>query len=311
MVTTDENTIKLHTDKDGNIWYSKGVSTPQNSNKLVDTFLLSPVTHGMGLIFRMLGIAENSELISSLFIRYTKGEVRSIQVAGPNALVNPAVLDDPFATIAQLRCVTTAPSCGGWRHLSANDYPTYALVARLQRNKFLFDKTVETYLRLHPAYKALSFIPTLSPEFVAQLLVTIIDPRWYVLAQGGDTKSKIDLFCGLTPQTQKKVSNPAQLVARPRELRCQLVLSSWKTVDPAAVDHKKPENFLYRIWTNCGGGWRGDLRASQAFLRYAVGNWLEAIDRRPGKKDGLFAPDLFFKTPAEKESFLAHMQIKK
>lgn len=311
MLTQDENTIKLHTDSNGKIWYARGISTPQNSHQSVDTFLLSAPANGMGLIFRLLGIPDNAELITSLFLRYNKGEVRSVQIAGPNMLAHPVVLDSPFATISQMRAVVASAACGGWHHVSVNDYPTYALIARLRRAQFNFDTTAETYLHLHPAYRALSFIPSLSEENVAQTLVNIVDPRWYLNSCAATAIKKIALYCGLVPKIQKNVSDVKRFIRRGRELRCVTLLNSWKVPDQAAVDFDNPANFLYRIWRNAGGGWRGDLRASQAFLRYTVENWLAALEKRDGIKDGLFVPSRFFKTKDEQTAFAEHMTPKK
>jgi hypothetical protein len=84
-------------------------------------------------------------------------------------------------------------------------------------------------------------------------------------------------------------------------------LSAWKTKDYDEVDIKDPANFLYRIWHTAGGGKKGDLRASQAFLRYVHDNWLAGLEQRTGVRDGLFAPDLFFKRAAECDAYRTHM----
>jgi hypothetical protein len=43
-------------------------------------------------------------------------------------------------------------------------------------------------------------------------------------------------------------------------------------------------------------------------LRYLNDNWLSALEIRKGVKDGLFAPNLYFKSPAEIESYAYHMK---
>lgn len=311
MLTQDENTTKLHTAKNGEIWYSKGIAAPKNSAQSVDTFLLSPTANGLGLTFRVLGVADNAELITSLYLRYNKGEVRSLQVAGPNMLSHPSVLNNPFMTMTQLRSIVATGPCGGWHHVSVYDYPTYALVARSRRKQATFDATAETYLHLHPAFRALSFIPTLVEEQVAVVLASIIDPRWYLASCSVDAVKKIGLYCGLTPKTQQKVSDKKKFISRGRELRCSAVLNSWKSVDPSKLDMEAPENFLYRAWRHHGGGWLGDLRASQIFLRYLVDNWFAGLDKRTGTKDGLFIPSRFFRTTSEQNAFAKHMNSQK
>jgi hypothetical protein len=304
----DETIIKLHTADDGNVWYARGINTSKNSEQIVDSFLLSSVVSGMGLTFRILGVRQNAELICALYHRRYKGEVRSVEIAGPNILDNQHELSDPGTVLMRMRSAMVSPACGGWHALTMHDYPTYAMLARLTRNNFVFDDTASSYLYMHPAYKALTFIPTLAKSEVAKLLVTTVDPRWYIDRRRPERIKKLELFLGLTPAIQERVSNPKRLLSKSRELRCSTVLRSWKSQEPEAVDFKLPENFLYRIWHAAGGGYYGDLRASQAFLRYLNDNWLAVLENRKGVKDGLFAPNLYFKTPAEIEAYEYHMK---
>jgi hypothetical protein len=304
----DETIIKLHTADDGNVWYARGISSCKNSEQIVDSFMLSQTVSGVGLTFRVLGIPQNSELICALYLRRYKGEIRSVEIAGPNILDTQHELKDPATVLMRMRSAVVSPACGGWHSITLHDYPTYAMLARMTRNNFVFDEPATSYLHMHPAYKALTFIPTLSESDAAKLLVTTIDPRWYIDRRRPDRIKKLELFLGLTPAIQEKVSNPNKLLTKARELRCVAVLNSWKSANTETIDLKKPENFLYRIWHAAGGGAHGDLRASQAFLRYLNDNWLSVLENRKGPKDGLFAPNLYFKTPAESESYEHHMK---
>ncbi|NBT75173.1 hypothetical protein EBZ80_15230 [bacterium] len=305
----DENVIKLHTHSDGRIWYSSGLGPATNSEQLLDSFLLSPVLNGLGVQVRILGLPQNAELISAMYLRRYKNEIRVVEVAGPNVLHTPDDINDPQIVLRRMRSVDIASAAGGWHAVSVHDYPTYAMLARMLRTNFVFDDAAQAYLKMHPAYKALLFIPTLSDEVAAQLLTTIVDPRWYVDRRAPDRAAKLELYLGLTPQVQARVSSP-KLLTRGRELRCATVLRAWKTVPPEAVDLTLPANFLYRIHKAAGGDAKGDLRASQAFVRYLRYNWLAGLESRKGTKDGLFAPNLFFKTPAERAAYAEHMSKK-
>lgn len=304
----DETVIKLHTADNGHVWYARGISTCKNSEQIVDSFLLSPIVSGLGLTFRVLGVPQNAELICALYLRRYKGEVRSVEIAGPNILDSRNELMDPVTVLMRMRSAVVSSACGGWHSLTLHDYPTYAMLARMSRNNFAFDDMAASYLHMHPVYKALSFIPTLSNSDAAKLLVTTIDPRWYVDRRRPDRTKKLELFLGLTPAIQNKVSNANKILVKAREFRCATVLQSWKSKSFEEVDLQLPENFLYRIWTAAGGGAHGDLRASQAFLRYLNNNWLSVLENRKGIKDGLFAPNLYFKTPAEIAAYDAHMK---
>lgn len=308
FVPQDETIIKLHTADDGHVWYARGISAVKNSEQIVDSFLLSPVVSGIGLTFRVLGVQQNAELICALYLRRHKGEVRSIEVAGPNILDSQYDLRSPEMVLQRMRTAAVAPACGGWHQLTMHDYPTYAMLARMLRTNYEYDDSVQQYFQLHPVHKALSFIPTLAPAAAAKLLIHVVDPRWYIDRRRPERIKKLELFLGLTPSVQAKVSNSKKLLTKTREFRCSAVLNSWKTQKPEDVDLKNPANFLYRIQQAAGGGDRGDLRASQAFVRYVNDNWLSGLENRKGARDGLFAPNLFFKTPAEIESYEYHMK---
>lgn len=306
---SDEIAIKLHTADDGQVWYSKSLEPAVNSGLRGDEFLLSPVLGNAGLCVRVLGMPQNADLITALYLRRYKNEMCVLEVAGPQSLT---VEDrtDPRLVLLKMRSLHLAPACGGWHTVSMLDYPTYATLARMLRPNFVFDDTAKTYYNLHPANKALSFIPGLAPEAVIKLLTTIIDPRWYVDLRLPDRAAKLELYLGLTPKTQARVSDQTQRFTRVRESRCANVLACWKTAAPDAVDLALPENFLYRVYHAAGGGTKGDLRASQAFVRYLRHNWLAGLDGRKGARDGLFAPDLFFKTPTEIAAYNLHMNTR-
>ena len=308
FVPQDETVIKLHTADDGKVWYSRGIGVVKNSEQIVDSFLLSPIASGMGLTFRVLGVRQNAELISALYLRRYKGEVRSIEIAGPNILDSQYELSSPELVLQRMRTATIAPACGGWHQLTMHDYPTYAMLARMLRTNDDYDESVQQYLHMHPAYKALTFIPTHNASAAAKMFINIVDPRWYIDRRRPDRIKKLELFLGLTPAVQGKVSNSKKLLSKTREFRCASVLHSWKTQPLENVDFKNPANFLYRIYQTAGGGMKGDLRASQSFVRYINDNWLVGLENRKGIRDGLFAPNLFFKTPSEIESYEYHMK---
>lgn len=304
----EETTLKLHTGPDNMVWYAKNIGPPTNSGKIADEFLRSTLLAGFGGHVRMIGFPANAELISALYLRRYKGEIACVEVAGPNILNNAQDVADPKVALLQMRTTELSSACGGWHTVSMNDYPTYAMLARLTRLNFEFDDAAQAYLYIHPAYKAARFIPGINEENLSRLLTTIIDPRWYVDRRLPDRAAKLELFLGLTPQIQERVSNAACILKRTREFRCVTVLNTWKTQAVEPVDLNDPANFLYRIYAAAGGGPRGDLRASQAFVRYLRHNWLAGLEVRKGVKDGLFAPNLFFKSPAEIAAYEDHMK---
>lgn len=304
----EETTLKLHTGPDSCIWYAKHIGPPTNSGKIADEFLRSAVISGFGKHVRVLGTAQNAELISSLYLRRHKREIERVEVAGPNILNSVTDIHDPKVVLLQMRATELSPACGGWHPVSMADYPTYAMLARLNRANFEFDEAAQSYLKMHPVYKAAMFIPHLDQENLARLLTTIVDPRWYVDRRLPERSAKLELYLGLTPQIQEHVSTAKTILKRTREFRCINVLSTWKTTTLEETDVNHPANFLWRIYNSAGGAIRGDLRASQALVRYLRHNWLAVLENRKGVRDGLFAPNLFFKLPAEIAAYEEHMK---
>lgn len=307
MLQPDEVALKLHTADDGIVWYAAGITAPRSSGQISDVFLQSPEVYKMGLRVRVLGVPQNAELITSLYLRRRKNEVAAVEVAGPNICEAPDELLDPELVLHRMRTTTLSSACGGWHTLNDTDYLTYALLGHMRRTGDAYDNTTAAYYQAHPLHKPMSFIPTISPQYMTKLVKTVIDPRWYVDRRAPERSGKLALFMGLTPACQQRINDTARLIHKPRDLRCGLVLEAWKTLHAGSVDLQNPRNFLYRIYKAAGEGWHGDLRASQAFLRYLRYNWLAALERRPGVKDGLFAPDMFFKTPAEQAAYKEHI----
>ncbi|NDD52693.1 hypothetical protein EBZ39_02230 [bacterium] len=309
MANRDELSIKLHVADNDRVWYVKGIGVPIDSGKTVEEFLLSPIISGMSLCVRLIGCRNNAELISELFMRKYRGELQVVQLAGPQYITNEE-FNNPKLVLLKMRTIQSAPSCGGWHDMSLMDHSTYAMANSWQKNNAVIDASVLRYYQFHPARKALKFIHTLSEAATIGLLVSILDPRWFVDLRRPERSSKLELYLGLSPKTQQSVSDKKRIICRPRELRCATVLSCWKTANPADVDVSQPNNFLYRIYAAAGGGSKGDLRASQAFVRYLRHNWLAALDTRKGKKDSLFAPDIFFKSQPEISAYLDYMAVK-
>lgn len=303
----DEQIIKLHTAENGHVWYSVGIGPPINSELIGDAFLNSAVISGLGVTVRILGLPQNAELITALYLRRHKREIHAVEVAGLNVLHSLDELSDPVTILRRMRAVDISSAAGGWHVLSVHDYPTYAMLARMLRTNFVFDEPAKAYFQIHPVRKAAQFIPTLSDADTAKLLTTIIDPRWFVDRRSPDRTGKLELYLGLTPTVQKRVADSTVILHKHREFRCAGVLAAWKTKNPEEVDLHDPANFLYRICTKNKDKAIGDLRASQAFVKYLRYNWLDVLNSRKGVHDGIFVPNMFFKTPAECAAYETHM----
>jgi hypothetical protein len=304
---TDETSFKLHTAPDGIVWYASGINPTESSHQDAESFLTSNIISRVNLNVRLLGIPQNADLIVNLYARKRKRELGTIYVAGPNVCESMLELNDPFVTVRRMRSVFVAASCGGWHELSDADAAVYSLISRMQRSNDWFDVLGRVYFESHPLFKGLNAVGGLSYKNTASLMALIVDPRWYVDRRRPDNPGKLCLYLGLTPKTQGRVSDCKKIVSKGRDLRCAMVLSCWKTQSPDTVDFDAPENFLWRIWQAAGGGVKGDLRASQAFVGYVRDKWLDALVSRQGLREELFLPDKFFKTTAEKQAYIANI----
>lgn len=306
---TDELSFKIHTAADGVVWYASGINPAENSGQHISAFLNSPIISRVNLNVRLLGIPQNAELIVNLYNRKRKRELGTICVAGPNVCESMLELADPVLTFRRMRSTSFAVSCGGWHELTDAEFLIYSLIERRLKNNDWFDLFGRSLYETHPLYRALSFISNLSHKDTAELLTIIVDPRWYVDRRRPVNPCKLFLYLGLTPKTQKQVSDPeSRKLRNGREYRCLAVLRCWKTSDPADVDFEAPSSFLWRIWRSAGGGPRGDLRASQAFIGYLQANWLDVFVRRRGLREDMFLPTAFFKTPSEQQSYFSHIK---
>lgn len=273
-----------------------------------DEFLHSQFVSSLGLNVRILGIAQNAELINALYARKKQRKLGSIYLAGPNVCESLLELDDPPLAFRRMRDADMATSAGGWHQMTDLDFAIYSLITRMQRDADWFDILGRSYYETHPVYKALSVIPHLNHQNVAQLMAVIIDPRWYVDRRRPENPNKLKLFLGLTPKTQRRISAADHVIFRGRDLRCAMVLNCWKTVSPdSAVDYDAPANFLWRIYRASGGGAKGDLRASQAFIGYLRAHWLEALANHKSVKHELFLPNKFFKAEEERQAYYDKM----
>lgn len=307
LYSSDESAIKLHVDAAGIVWHVTGIDAPQNSGKSVDTFLYSSPLLRFSSNVRVLGLAQNAELITSLYLRKRQRELGSILIAGPNVCESNLELQDPYIALMRMRESFLTPACGGWHVMTEADYATYALISKTRQSAEWFDTPARAFYTAHPAHTALQFIPDLSQRDAAVLLTMIIDPRWYVDRRIPDRKSKLLLYLGLTPKIQRRVSDGSTLIRGGRDLRCATVLNCWKTKHSGTIDYALPQNFIWRIWQKAGGGAKGDLRASQAFIHYLKMNWLDALVQRPGARDYMFSANNFFKTEEERDAYLKHM----
>ncbi len=236
---------------------------------------------------RLLGCRENAQLIVELHSRRCATR-RPVNVLLGNPNWSPGKEDRTDAVFHCMMGQEESPSVGGWHQLTEKDYVTFALIAEFERAGRRLTSLVERFLRVHPAWPVLSFLPDLNKVAACRLLTTIVDPRWHVdphkpdrdarlrssLGLGGNglevVKSILTGSRGLTPSVAGAVAFAED------------VLDTWTGGDytPPPQDVVGPAGFLWRVYYGVAAakdGHRGMLRACHVFLRFLRSVWLDSL----------------------------------
>jgi len=333
MITTDLKSLKLHT-HNGLVWYIVGDGLHSRSRMTVEEFADSKVLANADSV-RVIGMAENADLIIALAAKQREGELDSVEVVTPLVCATAAERQEPLMALYRMRSFLRAPSLGGYHQLTTADLRSYELVVSLRDEGWT--PATQCILMQHPVWYPLKFIPELDWKCCAELIATIIDPRWFVDVFSPDRSAKLESFLGLDPKTQAGVS--VRKAKRTRRHRlCSLVRSCWKLprLHDIVVDRfelagprpfrgsnepgLRPGDFPWRVWgymQGIGPGSRqpsrgcviADMRASQKFLRYMRLVWLQQLyhgKELPDQCTPLFDSALFFRLHIEEAEAFDH-----
>lgn len=333
-----ESEVRLHTAMDGIIWlYSPG-QAPAECN-LAASDIASEISHAD--VVYLIGNQRNSELICALNThRCVNGGSQRVMLGRPG-MVDQSELN-PHEIFARMEGHDLPASLGGWHRMTEKDYVTHALISALIQSEGRLSNYADKLLRAHPAWPALSFLPDLGKSEAAELIATIVDPRWHIDYQGPDSCARLRGFMGLGKDGERIVQDILREELSGHEddshyQRAQLVLDTWTggSYVPPSVADIGPRDFLWRL--QAAGrdrrGVRGMLRASQLFLRFVKEVWLdnltaprlfESVTRKRGRKNPemcldrrlipcdsyaptLFVPRHFFRLEAEIAAWSAHL----
>ncbi len=325
----EEQVFKMHTAKDGLVWYVDGGHGAINTQAPLEDFLAAAICQRVRHV-RMVGSSSNAHALCEMYSRKVRGQLLRLEVASPAVVGRTrAERDDPRLMLVRIRDSAVDglnPAMGGWHEFGDMDYPAYALAASNEGDVSL-DGMAEFRLDMlinHPAWPALSFISHLDLNKLAQLLGIIRDPRWYVslrtplrgsdIIPYHDDAAKLHAYLGLDPRTMAGVLGLCDETGSTE--RCRLVLETWSNEAPP-IAPEYPGHFLWRRYYRETGPIKGALRASQMFVNYLRLVWLDALycDRAkdrpaaPGKRplrEGLFAPDHFFTSRVEAVAYMKH-----
>jgi hypothetical protein len=326
----EDQVLKVHTAKDGQIWYVEGGHGATNTHAPIEDFLAEDTCRRAHHV-RMVGSRGNAQALCLMYARKLDGRLLRLEVASPAVVGRTrAERDDPRLMLVRMRDSAADglnPAMGGWHEFGEADYPSYAIasVEDYHRLPFDIDRLRMTMLARHPAWAGLSFIAHLNLDRLAQLLGVILDPRWYVSLRtprrGGDVApyyddaAKLHAYLGLDPRTMAGALGLIQPSGS--SALCRLVLETWSGTTVKPGGQHDPRNFLWRRYRRAGGPVKGALRASQLFVDYLRLVWLDALycdhtagqRAAPGKRplqEGLFAPDHFFADAPEAGAYVEH-----
>ena len=281
----ERQVYRLHVTADGQVWEAAGMECPRQLPVSVEDAPLYVQAHGVSRV-RMLGTHANVPVIRSLY-EFFQGTDGRLELAGPRACCEPAELTDPERVLFRMRQCYYAASLGGWHQMQQADYATYRLAELVQTSAP--ENLILAATRTHPGMPLWSFLPGLNLGALARVLSWILDPRWFIDLKHPYRLSRLRAWLGLTDRTVRR--NPRTPGERRRWRRYGMVLRTWKGREPSRADAERPEYFLWRRWRAAGGGSRGDLRASQAFLVFLVRNWQQVLLGDNPQRVELFDPD--------------------
>jgi hypothetical protein len=330
-VVLEDQVLKMHTARDGLVWYVDGGRDAVNTHAPIEDFLEDSACQRARHV-RMVGSSGNARALCVMYCRKLRGLLLRLEVASPAVIGRTrAERADPRLMLVRIRDSAADglnPAMGGWHEFDRDDYNAYTLAA-FEASDYpsrAAHDIRQSELKRHPAWPALSFIWHLDREKLAQLLGIVLDPRWYVSLRaprhGGDMipyhddAAKLHAYLGLDPRTMAGVLGFC--TENSATARCRLVLETWSgTGVPAPAEQEQPACFLWRRYRREDGPVKGALRASQMFVDYLRLVWLDALycdhvrgrPAAPGKRpfqEGLFAPDHFFSHAEEAAAYTQH-----
>lgn len=295
--TRDMNALKLTVADDGVVWYLEGSSLPRSSGHSVPEFMKSGFVKPHHPV-RVPGFVGNAELLKLLYEIKILEECQTLEVCSPVCCESAVDRKDPAVLLHCLRRFHLPPSLGGWHHFAIKDYTSYTLAHHYATGGG-YDEHATRLTIAHPAWPAMSFVGSIQQEAFSHLVAAILDPRWFVDPWGDPNQTdRLERYLGVVGKTE----------AGGRGARFKLVKDCWKLEGQPQGVYFEPRDFLWRLWTDAGGGDKGDLIACKQFVELLRLTWLQSM-HLGNQGSHLFVPEHFFTTREEIECFGKHMSL--
>lgn len=298
------NTLRLHVDLDGIVWYGDDSTLATCSQLEPDEFISSGVELGQVSTIKLLGCRGNGDLIHGLSLARMFRDSLAVRVGSPAIIAREVHRNNPVVVLQHLR---QAPYhlAGQWHDLDRQDFCTYSMIANLG-NSHTVTEVVRRIALAHPAWHALTFINHLNADTVCRLICDIVDPRWYRHPLHPARDTKLYAHLGLSPQNIR-----AWLAGSAPDRnfeRMQSAVLAWYNPE-GCTGTDAPGDFLWRCFDDQPDSVRGLLRASQLFVSFLSSAWSTLVS--PRHPEAFFDADRFFKDEATAAAFRAHMSTKK
>jgi hypothetical protein len=296
--------MRLYVDSSGVAWFvtSNDPWKAHASEISVSKFVEQALVRDAGRI-RILGNRPSAALICALYEAREADPGRMppcIQIGTP-ALISSEVRDDPTSVVALMNDLQLPSSCGGWHEMTRHDYRMYGLVHHAQTETMTQD--LSELLEMHPAYPAISFVPTFDALNAAKLLAEIVDPRWFIDPAKPDRTSRLRNYMGMRPRVLKQTFDGH---SSPHCRRARIAMRAWSTGDYSTADLTHPASFLFRIVRDSSTKEKGMLNATVRYLNFVRAVWLDSI---APKGRTLFVPEYFFaQYPDTAKEYVAHLK---
>jgi hypothetical protein len=308
-----DDALRLHTDDQGIVWCGQNGVRAFCSGLPPAEFVRRQVFRDARQV-RLLGVPENSALVLKSHEevkRSNKKDRRRVFLGSPKVCHREAFRRDPVFVLQQMwQSDQTAKLPGSWHLLNEKDYNTFLMVHALRSQGGQIGTLAENAVRYHPIWQAITFLPEFHVESAIKLACEIVDPRWYndsrrpgrvqaLLMHLGIEPANIQAFAGIIP--------PEATPGCRNWKRAELVLKAWNGLDYGRqMDLDEPRNFLWRIYRDNGGGAKGLLKASKAFVQFIRLVWLQELAASPKRE--VFCPEIYFKHDCELQAWRKHRE---
>ena len=263
-------TMYLHCDPDsGGLWRSDGANdSPADWGMPVGEFLskIDLTTRGV----RVLGCRSNAALIVDLSGLLQEGALRGLELATPGH-VNAGELRNPPRAIWRAMALELPASAGGWHRFHELEVWQYRLMlATGSSGGGLLNTAVRSQLLVsHPCGPlALFFGGKALAARLADLVVDVVDPRWFVGQVDVDDDSGLMQYLGVTERTLERVLCGSRSRST-LEARCHNVLYLASLVDDA------------RLGFSAGGPGETLVDTLQRLVRLICTFWMQRLVVQP------------------------------